>query len=80
MKDLIRKIRNYFYKKKSLKTCNNYCLCTCGNVLNVNASCTQLDIDGIYKYVCNDCNQISVFHFGIAPVPIKLDNYHQILE
>ena len=65
-------------EKKVMKQCGNICYCKCSNILNDNSTCEMINKEGIYKYTCNDCGDISIFHFGIAPVPIKLDSKNYI--
>ena len=81
--DVLNKIREFFAKdkkefrnklneKESLKKCGCSCKCCCGNILNVNAVCENTKEFGLYKYTCNDCSEVSYFHYVIAPTPIKL--------
>ncbi len=80
--NLLNKIREFFAKdkkefrnklnqKESLKYCGCSCKCSCGNILNINAVCENTKEYGLYKYTCNDCSEVSYFHYVIAPVAIK---------
>lgn len=56
-----------------LKNCGCICYCSnCNEPLNDTAKCVEKEI-AIYEYHCNSCGHKSMFHFGIAPVPILLD-------
>ena len=63
--------RNKLNEKESLKKCGCSCKCRCGNILNINAICENTKEFGLYKYTCNDCSEVSYFHYARAPVPIK---------
>jgi hypothetical protein len=80
--NIINKIREFFAKdkkefrnrlneKESLKNCGCSCKCCCDNILNINAVCENTKEYGLYKYTCNDCSEVSYFHYAIAPAPIK---------
>lgn len=62
--------RNRFIKKHGY-----ICYCpACGTPLNDQATCNVEDDNGIVCYTCNICKDktVSKWHFGIAPLPIKL--------
>lgn len=65
-------IKRWFKKTKT--EMNKRCIiyCNCGNILNDGVSAIKKSEDAIYEYNCYQCNEISVFHFALAPVPIKI--------
>lgn len=55
------------------KNCGCICYCKeCHEPLNDTSECIEKD-EAIYEYTCVSCNTKSMFHFGIAPVPILLE-------
>jgi len=61
-------------EKKILNDCGCVCRCECGEPLNDESDCIMIG-DAIYNYTCKQCKKNSVFHFGIAPEPIHLEDY-----
>lgn len=67
---LFRKVTR---EERIIKKCGNICYCQgCFEPLNDQADVKE-DDEGLVEYTCNVCDTISVFHFGIAPVPIFLE-------
>ncbi len=70
---------NFFKSKKEkreefiLKNCGCICYCSnCNEPLNDTSACVEKS-DAIYEYICKNCGTKSMFHFGIAPIPILLE-------
>ena len=60
-------------EKNILKNCNCICYCkNCHEPLNDTSLCIEKD-EAIYEYTCINCGSKSMFHFGIAPIPILLE-------
>jgi len=69
-------IRDRKRVKKILKECGCCCYCPeCNEPLNDKSDTKMIDKDGIYQYTCSKCGFKSVFHFGISPAPIYLEDY-----
>lgn len=58
-------------KKKKEGGCV-YC-CKCSNVLNDGLSEIKQLNDFEYEFNCYKCNRLSIFNYGIAPVPILMN-------
>ena len=74
LKKAIGKLKRKKRVKKIMNDCGNVCYCSCGEPLNDDSDCVSVG-DAIYNYTCAKCKANNVFHFGIAPVPIKLDDF-----
>jgi len=60
--------------EKILEECGCCCYCPgCKEPLNDTSKCEAMKEYGMYRYTCAACSETSVFHFGIAPVPIWLE-------
>ncbi len=58
------------------KSCGCACFCPkCKEPLNDTSKCEMLDDSGVYEYTCANCGFRSVFHFGVAPVPIYMQDF-----
>lgn len=78
---LIKNIRSKSREDKIMESCGNVCYCpNCQEPLNDNSECEKVDESGIYRYTCVKCSTKSVFHFGIAPCPIYLDDYDKEMK
>jgi len=75
IKEWIKSRKQKTREKKILKDCGCICRCECGEPLNDKSDCVMVG-DAIYNYTCKKCKKNSVFHFGIAPVPIYLEDYY----
>jgi len=61
-------LKNMFTKsreEKILNKCGCVCYCRCGEPLNDE-----------YSYTCIKCNTVTIFNYGIAPVPIKISEIY----
>ena len=76
LKKAIKKLKRKKRINKILTDCGNVCYCSCSEPLNDDSDCVMVG-DAIYNYTCKSCGTFNVFHFGIAPVPIKLDDYYK---
>ena len=76
IKNLIEKFKTNKRERKVKKACGNICYCSCGEVLNDNSKCVMIG-DAIYNYECANCGKHAVFHFGIAPGPIYLEDFYK---
>ena len=47
--------------------------CHCGEILQENSTMESLHEDGLYRFTCNNCGAENFFHYGLAPVPISMD-------
>jgi len=66
-------------KEKIIKDCGCICYCKkCHNPLN-DGVCNNIS-DGVYEYICSECNTKTTFNFDIAPVPILVDNVNTTQE
>ncbi len=62
-------------KQDILEKCGCVVYCpNCKEPLNDNSDCKELDKDGLVEYTCVKCQTKSIFHFGIAPVPIYMED------
>ncbi len=75
---IFNKILNIINKPKNRietikENCGCVCYCKdCREPLNDKSEVKVIDDDGVYEYTCNECGNKSLFHFGIAPVPILI--------
>lgn len=74
--DMLKQFFNFLDKEarksKIRNECGCICFCACGEPLNDKSTCVEIDLE-IYTYTCAKCNTKSTFHFGLAPVPIKIN-------
>ena len=75
MYKMIAKFFKETREEKILEECGCVCYCpNCDEPLNDCSDCKDIsEGEGLYEYVCNECNVSSKFHFGIAPVPILIE-------
>lgn len=72
----MKKILDFFsFKGKPPKKKHNGCVycCNCGNVLDDSKSKIKQLNDFEYEFNCYQCNRLSIFNYGIAPVPILMN-------
>lgn len=75
IKSLFGKSPEEARKQKIIDSCGCICYCKeCGEPLNDNSDCKMIDTDGLYEYTCSACETKVKFHFGIAPVPILMED------
>lgn len=68
-------------EKKVAERCGCICYCPkCKEILNDFSDCKKLTEEGLYEYTCSSCGEVSKFHFGIAPVPIYVENYKDLTK
>ena len=68
--DFHSKNKKYIFTKMINRT---YCWCpNCSNDLVRDSFLSENE--GVVNYKCSWCGHESIWHFGIAPVPILLDN------
>ena len=79
LKKALGKLKRKKRVSKILETCGNVCYCECGEPLNDDSACVMVG-DAIYNYTCKVCSANNVFHFALAPIPIKLENYFEKTE
>ena len=70
----MKKILEYFsHKGKTPKRKDGCVFCKCGNVLDDGKSEIKQLNDFEYEFNCYQCNKLSIFNYGIAPVPILMN-------
>lgn len=77
IRESLNPIDEYEVRKKNvIQTCGCVCFCpSCNDILNDQADYSELE-NGAGKYVCNNCGNISIWEFDIAPVPICIDEFY----
>ena len=70
VKNYIAKIKRFFREERVIRECGCIVYCPeCNEILNDTAKYKEKDYVG--TYTCSKCSSISVWVWGVVPVPIK---------
>lgn len=63
-------------RQRNIKqSCDHICYCPrCREPFKGTVECKMISQDGIYQYTCKHCGTVAKFHFGIAPIPIYIED------
>lgn len=74
----MKRLLRWWRTRKILRKCGCICYCPrCRDPLNDQAYLLAKSEDGRVTYKCRPCGLVSEWHFGIAPVPVRLNPPNQ---